>query len=118
MRLKPVVGQTLYSLNVGNAARKTEQKLTPVIVTKVGRKYFTTGEGWNSCQYHLDDWCEKNEYSATSVVYESPQCWEDEKDCMIIRDTLRNCFGTYGTRTNFTLDQLKRISAIVNEVTS
>ncbi len=40
---KPTVGETLYSLNIGNATRGKVQKLTPVKVLKVGRKYFTTG---------------------------------------------------------------------------
>lgn len=42
----PQVGQTLYSLNIGNAARNCEQKLKPVIVRKVGRKYFECSTKW------------------------------------------------------------------------
>lgn len=59
-RKKPEVGQVVYSLNVGNAARNREQVLTPLKVTKVGRKYFTALEdGYPdhlSVQFHIDSW--------------------------------------------------------------
>ncbi len=57
--VKPAVGQVLYSLNVGNAARGRERVLTPVVVIKVGRKYFTCRpegkDSWADVQYHLSD---------------------------------------------------------------
>lgn len=41
MKRKPQIGETLYGLNIGNASRRgVEQKLTPMVVTAVGRKFF------------------------------------------------------------------------------
>lgn len=69
-------GTVLYSLNVGNAARRQNQKLTPVVVQTVGRKYFTVRvqgvtNDYNDVQYHIEDWREKTEYTANSKLYES-----------------------------------------------
>lgn len=50
-REKPKVGDVLYSLSIGNASRFTEQKLTQVKVTKVGRKYFHCGRN----QYYINN---------------------------------------------------------------
>ena len=52
MKTKPVVGQVLYSLNVGNAARNCGQVLTPVTVVSVGRKYFKVKKDVNAPK-----WC-------------------------------------------------------------
>ena len=69
---KPIVGQKLYSLNVGNAARGRAQFLTEVEVIKVGRKYFSCKEvgGWQDFEYRLSDWGQKTNFSATSFLYE------------------------------------------------
>lgn len=111
MNEKPKVGQTLYSLNVGNSARNCEQVLTPVIVTKVGRKYFTAGEGWRETQYHLDTWQEKSEYSAKSCLYKTPQDWEDSKEHSILAMKMRKAFDYGGSRLS--LDSLRKISEII-----
>ena len=112
---KPVVGQKLYSLNVGNASRRTVQKLTPVIVKKVGRKYFTCSpEGFDyRTQYHLDDWSEKSDYSAVSRLYESKQAWEDEKEAAMICKRL-HCYFDYGrNRKNLSLETVKKVLEII-----
>ena len=84
MKPTPTVGQILYSLNVGNAARNREQVLTPVKVVKVGRKYFTTQHtddtsGWSATDYYIEDWSQKSEYIASSCLYVSEESWETEK---------------------------------------
>lgn len=80
MKSKPKVGQTLYSLNIGNACRNCEQKLTPVKVVKVGSKYFECLEdGYHRpTVYHLDGW------------YEKPQDWEDKKNPQRFVGLLKN----------------------------
>ena len=114
---KPVVGQKLLSLNVGNAARNTEQKLTPVIVTKVGRKYFTAQrEGWNfGTVYHLEDWTEKTEYSSNSCLYETEQEWIDDKKTSSHLKTLRNFFDYSGKANKLSLSDLEKIIKIIDE---
>ena len=77
---KPIVGETLYSLNVGDAARHAKQTLAPKIVKKVGSKYFTVEEGFGATQFNLFDWTEKTEYCTSQRLYESEQEWIDEKE--------------------------------------
>jgi len=82
-RPKPEVGQTLYSLNVGNASRGRGQVLTPVKVTKVGRKYFyAAAEGREDypTTFHLGSWHERTEYTANQKLYADPQERENEKE--------------------------------------
>lgn len=112
----PKVGQTLYSLNVGNAARRTEQKLTPVIVRKVGRKYFECSpEDWseNKTVYHLDNWQEKTEGVEDSCLYQTEQEWLDEQETVRIYAVIRNKFETYGRAATLSLDKLRRIKEII-----
>lgn len=113
-RNAPKIGQTLYSLNVGNAARNVEQKLTPVVVSAVGRKYFTCGKGWSETQYYLDTWHEKTDYTARSCLYENEQEWIDDKECSDIESMMRTMFGTF-RRIDLSLDQLRRIKSIVEQ---
>jgi hypothetical protein len=95
---KPSVGDTLFSLNIGNAARNCEQVLTPVVVTKVGRRYFYTEEGWSRRAYHLSDWREKSNYTPNSELYATRQSWEDEKARAEGIKTLGKIFWTDGGR--------------------
>ena len=92
MKPTPTIGQTLYSLNVGNAARRIPQTLKPVVVTKVGRKYFTVGEGWRATEYHLHDWREKSDYMANSRLYASEQEYADEKETSEICGRIAKAF--------------------------
>ena len=113
-RQPPQVGEKLYSLNVGNAARGCEKKLTPVTVTKVGRKYFTCGEGWGAVQYHLSDWRQKTEYGVTSRLYRDPQEWEDKRESEQLLREVRGRLD-WGSSLRLTLDQLRRIKSIIEE---
>lgn len=119
MRNKPTVGQQVFILNVGNAARHKPQVLTPATVTKVGRKYFTAlenhfaGSPHMATQYHLDTWREKSEYSANSKVYESPQEWADEREAAAIGCMLNDRFGSL-PRTKLSLKSLRAIKAIID----
>jgi len=114
---KPKVGQTVYRLNIGNAARHQEQKLTPVVVSKVGRKYFYAGTDTQRTdfhnQYHLDNGIENcGEYSSNYCIYETRQEWEDEKEQRKLFDKMRGQFSGYG-RPKLTLSQLRKIDEIV-----
>jgi len=114
---KPEVGQTLYSLNVGNSARHRAQELTPVTVTKVGRKYFTcVKEGWNhGTQYHIDSWYEKTEYSSNTVLYQHAFQWEDEKECVELARKIEEAFSYRGTARNLPVGELRKIAEIIDK---
>jgi len=116
---KPKVGQVLYSLNVGNAARGREQKLTPVVVKSVGRKYFVCGEEgcpkWMCTTYYLDTWTELSDYSPDSCLYESEKDYEDYKEINRLFNLIkRKYFDTFGP-TSLSLEQLQKIEAILQD---
>jgi hypothetical protein len=113
MKPTPTIGQTLYSLNVGNAARRVPQTLTPVIVTKVGRKYFTTGEGWQATQYHIGDWREKTDFSPNSHLYASEQEYADEKESDELCRRIGKAFEYGRNAKALPLEALRRIEGII-----
>lgn len=116
MKSIPIIGQTLYSLNVGNMARNREQELTPVIVRSVGRKYFTTSTEeapHHEKNYHLENWREKTEYSANSELYESRQEWENKKERDILWKGLRVIFDVY-TPNAYSLETLREVKKLLD----
>ena len=120
MRDKPKVGQILYSLNIGNAARHKKQKLKEVEVKSIGRKYFKCGQigvpGWQYVQYHLDGWYEKTDHIANSCLYEFPQEWEDEKESRKICELVREYFEySWRARKYVSLSDLRKIKEIIDE---
>lgn len=118
MKEKPTVGMKLYSLNIGNAARRAKQELTPVVVTKVGRKYFSCAlerDSYFETQYHLDTWKEKTDYSANSILYSAPSEWEDEKEINRIADKIRKVFQYLRTPSTLTIEHLRSIDKILTD---
>ena len=120
-REKPEVGQTLYSLPVGNAARRRVATLTPVTVIKVGRKYFTTAKEqhidshWMHTKYHLDTWVEKTEYCPDSCLYLSHNELADERESIKLTQTISAAFGISSNRKHLRLESLKQIVKIIGE---
>lgn len=118
---KPTVGQVLFSLNIGDAARHTPSVLSPVVVAKVGRKYFTTTErdGPYKCEteWHLDTLRQRTDRSARAALYVSERAYEDEK----LANGICRLIGTvfqYGSNNycNVPLDTLVKIKQILDEV--
>ena len=115
MKKKPTIGQTLYSLNVGNAARNTPQILTPLKVTKVGRKYFTLRGDWRETQFHLDNWREKSNYMPTQQIYETEQSCKDEIEEKEISNRIYKAFE-YGHNTQeVPLPALREIERLLRD---
>lgn len=121
-RPKPIVGQTLYSLNVGNAARHTEQKLTEVKVLKVGHTYFHCGinpeQARSHTRYRLSDWIqdEGDDYSGYSEVYASRQEWEDKRETEVLTSDIKKTFDSW-TGTKLPLAALRQIATIISDNT-
>ena len=110
---KPEVGETLFSLNIGNAARNSKQVLTPVVVAKVGRKYFTVGAGLKETKYRLSDWRQVTDYSPDSCLYEFEQEFEDEALSRILAGAIGEAFK-YGRNIRaLPLESLRQIYSIV-----
>lgn len=116
---KPTVGQKLFCLNVGNAARNVPQVLTPVIVTSVGRKYFTTKTEEKyprNIDYHLDTWQEKTQFSKNSHLYLTEQEWLDETETQNICDEISHSFHYGKNGKNLPLATLRQIKQLIDSV--
>jgi hypothetical protein len=102
MKPRPVVGQTLYALNVGNNARHQAQVLRPVQVISVGRKYFKaippeySKSPHMAVEYELENWGHRSECSINWRLYATAQEWEDEKEMDRMSEDLRKMFSGYG----------------------
>lgn len=111
---------TLYSLNVGNAARgKVKRELTRYRVTSIGRKYFKIirddATGWRELEFHIDSWSENTRYSSDHKLYADPQDWEDEKTEADLSNMIYKAFDYGRNNLNLSLDRLEKIVAIIKQ---
>lgn len=108
---KPVVGETLYLVWIGDRRYKRDNK--EVIVTKVGRKYFeVSGE---DCQFFIDTWMEKYQYGrADWKIWETKQLYEEYEELAKLNYMFKSFFDGWG-EPKITLDQARRIKAILDE---
>ena len=113
------VGDKLYKLNVGNMARYQKQKLTPVFVKKVGRKYFTVGEKdgsrYSDIQFYIDDWYEKTNYFANWILYKSKQDYYNEIEASKICRNIDGAFKYGKNCLNISLEDLRVVENIINK---
>lgn len=119
---KPVLGETLVRVTSPRWNKGTSEILQ-VTVTHVGRKFFTVvpqkdEHAWKESVHYLEGWGEKTGTNYASRLYGSEQEIRDEAEALAIRGDMQKAFGGYGigslSRT-LTLDQLRRIKAIVEE---
>lgn len=115
MKSKPIVGQRLFSLNIGNSTRYCKQVLTPVVVTKVGRKYFTCSPpesvSYFETKYHLDSWSEVTDYTPDSCLYETEQEWDDHKEKLALSEQISRYFRN--GRNDLSLSTLRQVAALI-----
>lgn len=111
----------MYRLNIGNAARNCEQKLIPVEVTSVGRKYFKciqANKGYVRFEqeFHVDTWRQKTDYCCDYMLYETEQEWLDEKETRQLINEIRQSVDSW-KQVTLTLQQPRDIQAIINQPT-
>jgi len=117
---RPTVDQEVFSLNVGNNARNQEQVLTPMVVSKVGRKYFSAKRaddaiGYSETQYHLDTWIQKTEFCANSRIFPTKQEWYDEQEAALLSAEFKTVFGFgYAGSKQLSLTALLAIKDIID----
>ena len=99
---RPKVGETLYALNT------RRQVLKPVVVTKVGRKYFTA----DSQRFHLSTW---RSYSVNTMLYESKQAWKDEMEIRIMCGHIHDAFEHGCNWEDLSSETLRRIYNLLFE---
>lgn len=106
---KPVVGETLYLMWIGNKSYECGDRL----VTKVGRKYFEVSG--ISAKFHIDTWKEKDQCTdSTFRIWESKQAYEEYKELIKLNNEIKSRIN--GNREpKITLDQAIRIKSILDE---
>lgn len=120
---KPTVGQTLWMLNVGNAARRDPQALTPVVVEKVGRKWFTVNikgsrSRYDSERFSLDGWEQDNGgHVVNYTLYTCPNDWQMEQEAKNLWNRIRAVTDHY-TRPRLSLTCLRGIVALIDKETT
>ena len=90
--------------------------MTEVIVSKVGRKYFTVTDKsklYSETQYFIETWKEKYGFSVQSILYVNEQEYIDEKESDELYKKIREAFKGYKNSGTFTLDRLKNIIEII-----
>lgn len=115
MKRKPILGETLYAVNVGNAAWRAESVATPVRVLSVGTKYFTCGTGSERLpkKFRIDTWRQVTDFSPDCVLYETEQAWLDENRANKLWSSIGGVFRGY--QRSLSLDALEQITAIIQK---
>ena len=112
---KPVVGETLYLKHVGWNTKHVPLEAIPVIVTKVGRKFFTVGEGRQAAKFCLGSWEQSTEYSRSLKLYETEQEWRDEIEEKLLCLRIKESFEYGHNKRCLPLDALRAITSIIDE---
>lgn len=107
MKTKPVVGQTLFKAGPGRTA-------IPVVVTRVGREYFYTGEGRQEWKYRISDRSYVTDWSGGHCLRETEQEIFDSYDYDHARQRLRAAFGSWDLPIRLSLPAMKEIVAILD----
>ena len=98
-----VVGQEVWTIAGYKNATLRENK-----VTKVGRKYVSTGK----TQYHLDTLQEKVDYGEEGQLYITEQDYHDELELKRNKSEISSYFD-FWTRRDISLEQTREILKIL-----
>ncbi len=111
-------GQIVYLKYIGDRRYGVIGDILEATVKSVGSKYITTINGdWNTERKFEIDNDFRESYTIGGSDYQlflSRQQIEDENESTLIQDKLRKFIGSYG-RIKLTLDQLRRIEAVIDE---
>lgn len=115
---RPVLGQTLYALNINNNARSQPQELRPVQVLSVGRKYFKAvpveyiDRPGMAIEYELNGWRERTQYTPNWRLYASEKEWHDERDGEAMMQDIRRALTGFGV-SRFPVDVIRQVHALL-----
>lgn len=115
---KPKVGQVLHQFPLLRGDKAT---LSPVVVTRVGRRYFTCSPESDpsemaGIEYDLETWQERGD-PCGSRLYPSPQAHADEVEARAICRELGDWFYLGSNRRQVELATLRRIRAEISKAT-
>jgi len=105
-------GMKLYGKPVNNRARWNKE-ISEFTVSKVGRKYFWLEE-MPRTKFEIENLSEVTEYAPDWELYFTKQEILDEQEFNDLVMNIRLKFDRSG-RVDLTLDQLRRINAIIEE---
>ncbi len=113
------VGSTVYLKPINNAARYGRKDILEKVVLKKGRKYFYVGNTGETeirrmFKFSLEDMTEVTEYSPDWELYLSKQDIIDKEEKKKLIFNIRSVFDRWSS-VDLTLDQLRRIHAIISE---
>ena len=108
------VGQTVYVKSLTLYSNKGKQDIETGVVSKIGNKFFELeGPRWFRKRFVLSTMLNDGRgYTSSLKVYLSMQEIEDEKEASHLAQELRQYFEYVN---NLTLDQARRVKAIVDE---
>lgn len=114
------VGQELYIIPVGNLVRPYGKNVRKGVVTKVGRKYLYVEIegvycGEDGARFNKKTLRSESEYNSPWLAFRSMQEIEDREEVSQLHDEFRQFFGWGGKSRELTLEQLRRIKAIIDE---
>jgi hypothetical protein len=107
------VGQKVYLKPINNAARGGNKEILEAEIVKVGRKYFELNRGLIK-KYSMENLEQVTEYTPDYKLYFSKQDILDEYETNSLYSEIESKFGAWAKK-DLTLDQLRRIKAIINE---
>ncbi|WP_063563009.1 hypothetical protein [Paenibacillus sp. O199] len=112
------IGDAVFLKAVGNNARyRKETHIVEYKVGKVGRKYLEVHpEGYvnNSVKFNMETKRQHTNFQPDWELYFSMQEILDEEEFTRLNRNIKKKFDTY-SKVDLTLDQLRRISQIINE---
>lgn len=112
------VGDTVYVIPIGpNNTRYIKDSILNHIkegvVEKIGNKYFYL-KGWSREKFSIEDMMNVTEYCKDWKVYINKQKIYDKVEYSELLSNIKSKFDLW-SNTKFTLDQLRRINAILKE---
>lgn len=118
---KPTVGEKLWMVTTGNAARRCGPEGFSVTVMSVGRKYFTVSSDDYVKSPHMHStfiihtWREKTMFSPNHALYESEEEWQETVEAETIRNYIYNVFQYGGGKSKLIpIQDLRQIKGIID----
>ena len=112
------VGQKVY---LEPSSVKINRGAPPIVegtIIRIGRKYYTVRtehDIHSEYKFDIESLEQRSEYSPDYLFYFDKQELLDEKEIDLLRRKLSRFFEWSGQHKNLTLDQLRRINAILEE---
>ena len=112
------IGQTVYLAPSDNKIRRGAPQIVEGTIITVGKKYYTIKTKYDlhhEYKFGMEDLKQQTDYSPDYYLYFDKQELLDDKEAAALRKKFSRFFEWSGKQTRLTLDQLRRIDAIISE---